>query len=72
MDEKPKRGRPPGPRRPNLNETAKYRNVTLDREAHEALVAIQRDLTEELGFEPTLAQTVRLLIKRASNKETEK
>jgi hypothetical protein len=50
------------------NENARYRNVSIDREVHEELVAIQSTLAEELGFVPTIPQTIRLLIKRATPK----
>jgi hypothetical protein len=53
------------PRR-TQNPDVRYRNVTLDREVHEQLVAAQGKLAKELGFEPTLSQTLRALIKRAA------
>ena len=56
--EKPRRTR---------NEEARYRNVTIDREVHESLVAAQGKLAEELGFEPTISQTLRAIIKRAGS-----
>jgi hypothetical protein len=48
------------------NATARYRNITVDREVHEQLVAVQAKLKDELGFEPSLSQTVRAIIKRAT------
>lgn len=52
--------------RRSTNPDARYRNVTLDREVHEQLVAAQAKLAKEFGFEPTLSQTIRALIKKAA------
>lgn len=37
-------------------------SVNLNRETYEALCRIQQELSEELGFMPTLGQVIRRLI----------
>jgi hypothetical protein len=39
------------------------KNIALPQATHDALVKIQEELTEKLGFEPSLTETVAYLIK---------
>jgi hypothetical protein len=46
---------------------AKFTNITLDNEAVKALQQCKVGLGKELGFTPTLSQTVRYLIAKANS-----
>jgi hypothetical protein len=64
MTEKKRRG--PKPKQPGERVSDTRVNVSLDRTAQEALVAVQERLEGEFGFKPNLTQTVHWLIARGS------
>jgi len=63
MSEVKKRGRKPLPKE-QLAITHR-KNVSLDAEAQQALSAVSKKLERELGFKPTLTQTVLWLTRTA-------
>jgi hypothetical protein len=44
---------------------ARRKNVSLDAEAQESLVAVAETLEKKLGFRPTLTQTVMWLVRNS-------
>ncbi len=59
----------PTPRRRLINPDAKTRNITVNADVQEALVAVQTRLVKKFGFEPNLSQTIRHLIHVANEQD---
>lgn len=53
------------PTKQQQNKYGPYTNVTLNPEQQKALQEFQRQLAEELGFEPSLGDTIKWLINHA-------